>query len=145
MEAITLRVPGLVGYESEIAGFYPVIQVSTEAYTRGNVVLLGDAAHAMHPARGQGMNVALRGIERLVDCLPSPQMIADPVQLHAALQRYDALQKQANTRLLEVNHERAREDVGALRKYLRKVAADPRLTARYIRETTGYPPEPERQ
>ena len=144
MEAIALRVPGLAGYESEIAGFYPVIQVSTKAYTRGNVVLLGDAVHAMHPARGQGMNVALRGVERLIDCLPSPRMIADRVQLHAALQRYDAIQKRANTRLLEVNHARAKEDVGALRKYLRKVAVDPRLTARYIRETTGYPPEPER-
>ena len=104
MEAIALRVPGLAGYESEIAGFYPVIQVSTKAYTRGNVVLLGDAVHAMHPARGQGMNVALRGVERLIDCLPSPRMITDRVQLHAALQRYDAIQKRANTRLLEVNH-----------------------------------------
>ncbi len=143
-EAVAQRVPCLAGYESELAGFFPVIQVTTTAYTHGNVVLLGDAAHAMHPARGQGMNVALRGIERLIDCLPSPRMIADPVQLHAALQRYDAMQKQANTRLLEDNHARARENVGALRAYLGKVAGDQRLTARYVRETTGYSPEPER-
>ncbi|MET0285169.1 MAG: FAD-dependent monooxygenase, partial [Polyangiales bacterium] len=60
-----------------------VLQVECARYARGNVVLLGDAAHAMAPNLGQGANSAL------VDALVLRDVLQREDSIGSALAAYD--------------------------------------------------------
>jgi salicylate hydroxylase len=65
-------------------------------WSRGNVVLLGDAAHAMLPHHGQGANQTIEDAFVLADCLAG----ATPDDLGAALRRFQVLRR-ARTRKVQ--------------------------------------------
>lgn len=44
---------------------YPLSLVQAEEQVRSGVVVMGNAAHALHPVAGQGFNLALRDVARL--------------------------------------------------------------------------------
>lgn len=49
---------------------YPPVSQQSKAYTgQGAAVLIGDARHAMHPARSMGMNTCFRVAGQLAECL----------------------------------------------------------------------------
>ncbi len=48
---------------------YPLALVEAEEQVRSGVVIMGNAAHALHPVAGQGFNLALRDVARLAGCL----------------------------------------------------------------------------
>lgn len=48
---------------------FPLKQQQASAYHQGRVVLLGDAAHVLHPLAGQGVNLGLADGHLLVDLL----------------------------------------------------------------------------
>ena len=48
---------------------YPLSLTTAEEPVRPGLVVLGNAAHALHPVAGQGFNLALRGVIDLVDTL----------------------------------------------------------------------------
>ncbi|MEM7072974.1 MAG: FAD-dependent monooxygenase [Pseudomonadota bacterium] len=48
---------------------YPVRLLQAHQYHASRLVLVGDAAHAIHPIAGQGLNLGLRGAARLADLL----------------------------------------------------------------------------
>jgi 2-octaprenyl-6-methoxyphenol hydroxylase len=48
---------------------YPLHGLRVERLVRGRVVLAGNAAHALHPIAGQGLNLGLRDVARLVALL----------------------------------------------------------------------------
>nr|WP_163501461.1 2-octaprenyl-6-methoxyphenyl hydroxylase [Halomonas socia] len=52
---------------------YPLSLVTAEEPTRPGLVVLGNAAHALHPVAGQGFNLALRGVMDLVAALEVAQ------------------------------------------------------------------------
>ncbi|MBD3897071.1 2-octaprenyl-6-methoxyphenyl hydroxylase [Halomonas sp. ML-15] len=52
---------------------YPLSLVTAEEPTRPGLVVLGNAAHALHPVAGQGFNLALRGVMDLVAALEAAQ------------------------------------------------------------------------
>lgn len=56
------------------------------SFARGRVALLGDAAHAMSPALGQGACQALEDAVTLADCL-------DGAEVGEALRRYDRMRR----------------------------------------------------
>ena len=65
---------------------FPLQRQLADTYARGRVLLLGDAAHVVHPLAGQGVNLGLRDVSALRDALreakrrgadfASPQRIA---------------------------------------------------------------------
>ena len=46
---------------------YPLSLQMAEDYTKGRLALIGDAAHAIHPIAGQGLNMGLRDAAALAD------------------------------------------------------------------------------
>ena len=140
--------PALGGLAPQLAGIYPVAMLKAAHWTAGNVLLLGDACHALHPGRSQGMNVALRVVEQLSEELHAPQAagtLAQPQRLQGWLQAFEAGLKPAIDLRLDENHARGldmdRLDAGAavaMERALRAVAADPARLRRYCLNSAGY-------
>ncbi len=144
-QAIAVRAPELEGFAAEVGGFYPVKLLNTDQWTRGNTVLLGDACHAMHPARGQGMNVAIRCLARLVDLLPDAADFANAEILGKRLRAYESGTKPAVDKVLADNHARGEQMdsrdpavIATSAAALRKIADDPEFLRRYCMQSAGY-------
>ncbi len=73
-EAITQSQPeasaqlGELSLASEVAS-WPLALAQADRWTGSGWVLLGDAAHQMHPLAGQGLNLGLADVETLVSVL----------------------------------------------------------------------------
>ncbi len=66
---------------------YPLSQVLAEKQAVGRVILMGNAAHTIHPVAGQGFNLCLRDAHVLLRCLTQQlaegQDIGEPAMLQA--------------------------------------------------------------
>jgi len=70
---------------------YPLALTRSREQVRSNLVVMGNAAHALHPVAGQGFNLALRGIAALATTLasaPDGRSLGDV----SLLQQYEARQ-----------------------------------------------------
>ncbi|MFG0380307.1 2-octaprenyl-6-methoxyphenyl hydroxylase [Pseudomonas sp. zbq_18] len=77
---------------------YPLALVEAAEQVRPNLVILGNAAHSLHPVAGQGFNLSLRDTQALAETLlASDQTVGD----FAVLQRY--LQRQQQDQALTVS------------------------------------------
>jgi 2-polyprenyl-6-methoxyphenol hydroxylase-like FAD-dependent oxidoreductase len=140
--------PGLAGIEPQVAGVYPIASVNATRWVKGNVVLLGDACHALHPGRSQGMNVALRAVERLSELLHGPEGAAalhEPRRLDELLGRFESGLKPAIDARLAENHAWGLEmdrmetsAVVAIEQSLSAIAADPEQRRAYCMRAAGY-------
>ncbi|MDX2143867.1 MAG: NAD(P)/FAD-dependent oxidoreductase [Rhodospirillaceae bacterium] len=141
------RTPALGDLDISIIGFYPCKLANCTQWVRGNVVLIGDAANSLHPAHGQGMNIALRNAAVLANAIPPPDKIKDLAAVRGALAAFEAFQKPIMTRVLDGNHQRALEmdnrDPQAIMNvipFYAGIQADPAKRQMFTWLTTGYPP-----
>lgn len=72
---------------------YPLQLVQAEEQVRSGVVVMGNAAHSLHPVAGQGFNLALRDCARLVDGLVSAQVTSKPLGSLSVLKAYQQAQQ----------------------------------------------------
>ena len=69
---------------------YPLKLIETTQVVRNRVVIVGNAAHSIHPVAGQGFNLALRDIAILTDLIASAEDAGDRNLLQSyAEQRQD--------------------------------------------------------
>ena len=73
---------------------FPLRSVRTEQYVKGSIVLLGDAAHGIHPMAGQGANLGFADVATLLNEIKD--MSAADNKMHRALRRYERQQKFQN-------------------------------------------------
>jgi len=67
---------------------YPLALVEAEEQVRPHLVVLGNAAHSLHPIAGQGFNLSLRDVQSLADALlDGPALPGDLATLQAYHQR----------------------------------------------------------
>jgi 2-octaprenyl-6-methoxyphenol hydroxylase len=62
---------------------YPLALVETTQLVRGRVVVVGNAAHSIHPVAGQGFNLALRDIALLAELLGQTEDAGDAALLES--------------------------------------------------------------
>lgn len=85
---------------------YPLGLVHAERYVDERMVLVGDAAHGIHPIAGQGYNLGVRDIAALVEVLVDAKRLgldigaADTLERYARWRRADNLTMVAATDLL---------------------------------------------
>jgi 2-polyprenyl-6-methoxyphenol hydroxylase-like FAD-dependent oxidoreductase len=144
------RADVLKGGETEVAGFYPVRMRQALEYVKGNAVLVGDAAHSMHPGRGQGLNLGIASLPPLISSLPDVAEVSSAEKVRQALLRYEAQQKPLLDRVTARNHQAAlslekglETDCAAFiskqNQEIRDIAARPELRRMHLLEITGYP------
>ncbi len=86
---------GRVTATSKRASFPLQLQLA-QAYRVGRVVLLGDAAHTVHPLAGQGINLGLRDVAELRDVLVGAHEAGRDVGGERVLQAYARRRHSAN-------------------------------------------------
>ena len=140
------RLGGSYGRITEIGprASWPIEMHISRRLTGDRLVLIGDAAHGVHPLAGQGFNLALRDIAALADVLSDTQRLglelgsAEPLARYQQWRRADVVQSamayDALNRLFSNDNQLLR----AARTFgLRLVDRLPALKTRFITEAAG--------
>lgn len=69
---------------------YPLKLILAEEQVRAGLVVLGNAAHALHPIAGQGFNLAFRGVTALADLIIERHRTGLPLGSLDALQKLES-------------------------------------------------------
>lgn len=75
---------------------FPLRQRHARVYHRGHVVLIGDAAHTIHPLAGQGVNLGFMDVKVLAEELLAARARQLPPCHPVVLQRYQRRRRGAN-------------------------------------------------
>ncbi len=67
---------------------YPLSLVHAEHYTARRLALIGDAAHAIHPIAGQGLNLGIRDVAALAEVLVDARRLGLDIGAADVLERY---------------------------------------------------------
>jgi 2-octaprenyl-6-methoxyphenol hydroxylase len=65
-------------------------------YTEGRLVLVGDAAHAIHPIAGQGLNLGLRDVAALTEIVADARRLGLDLAHPEGLARYERWRRSDN-------------------------------------------------
>lgn len=82
---------------------YPLALVRAQEQVRQGVVVMGNAAHALHPVAGQGYNLALRDVAELAKVLAAAAAAGAPYGDLGYLQRYERRQQPDQFRTIEAS------------------------------------------
>lgn len=90
VEEIQRRVGGYLG-DISLAGprfSYPLTLVHAERYAAHRVALIGDAAHAIHPIAGQGVNLGFRDVAVLAEVVEDARKLGLDIGFETVLGGY---------------------------------------------------------
>ncbi len=96
--AFAHRLGGVTATTHRLA--YPLIQQHAQSYTAGHVVLIGDAAHAIHPLAGQGVNLGFLDAAALAEILLQTRQHKRPLWDPQALGQYQRWRKGDNLSMM---------------------------------------------
>ena len=83
---------------------YPLALTTSEEQVRRRLVVVGNAAHSLHPVAGQGFNLSLRDVSALADCLANCSVNTDLGALdHLQYYQQQRASDQRNTLLFTDN------------------------------------------
>lgn len=123
---------------------YPLSLTIANRFIADRVVLVGDAAHGVHPIAGQGLNAGLRDVAALVDVLSDAKARGEDIASAAVLARYEQWRRFDTATLAAATDTfnklfsndnpllRAVRDMG-----MGVINATPRLRRTFIREAAG--------
>ena len=92
LRGASLRIDNCLGKLSLIGSraMYPLSLIYSGNLIKNRLVLIGDAAHRIHPIAGQGLNLGLRDIAHLVDKLADAQYSGMDVGDYEVLRRFQS-------------------------------------------------------
>jgi 2-octaprenyl-6-methoxyphenol hydroxylase len=66
---------------------YPLTEMTVEQQTKGRAILLGNAAHSIHPIAAQGLNLAIQDLMKLSNLINNTQGDIDSTELLASYEK----------------------------------------------------------
>jgi len=139
------QIPDIRFSEPTAATFYPVRRVSAMPWVKKNVLVIGDACHALHPARGLGMNIGLRCVDDLANTLESCGENPSGDDLCQSAQEFEAQTAPAVRSIEEENHrqgilmdEAGAMPVPAVHEFLKSIAGDAERLSAFRLQLAGY-------
>lgn len=96
--ALSARFPDFYGKVSLAGGrfAYPLALTHAHSYIAPRMALVADAAHAIHPIAGQGLNLGLRDVAQLADLIVAAKKANADVGSDDLLQRYERARRPDN-------------------------------------------------
>ncbi len=126
------------------AASYPLGLHHAETYTADRLVLIGDAAHGIHPIAGQGLNMGLRDVAALTEVLVDAARLGMDLGAPAVGARYSAWRRLDNSLVTAVTDGLNRlfalkgRGPAAVRRFgLATVERVPALKRRFMAEARG--------
>ena len=98
------RVGDFLGEVKPVGGrwAYPLTLQYADTYTDTRLVILGDAAHGIHPIAGQGLNLGLRDVAALVETMSNAANVGLDIGSVQALSTYSNWRHTDNASLISV-------------------------------------------
>ena len=143
LERKTESVLGKLSLDGEMSS-YPLHQLHAKDYYAQRVVLIGDAAHSMHPLAGQGLNLGLGDVEELANRILSSRRHGEDVGNDKMLSDYSKARKSINLRMMGFM-EVFKKGFGSTNPWVRlgrnmafgATQKAPELRKRFIKEAAG--------
>jgi len=143
LERKTESVLGKLLLDGEMSS-YPLHQLHAKDYYAQRVVLIGDAAHSMHPLAGQGLNLGLGDVEELASRILRSRRHGEDVGNDKMLSDYSKARKSINLRMMGFM-EVFKKGFGSTNPWVRlgrnmafgATQKAPELRKRFIKEAAG--------
>lgn len=94
---ISAHFPERLGNVTPVAaGAFPLTRRHALQYVQPGLVLVGDAAHTIHPLAGQGVNLGYRDVDALLDVLANARSVGEDWASLPVLERYQSRRRVDN-------------------------------------------------
>lgn len=86
--------------KSDMRLAFPVVMRHVKQYHKKSCVLIGDAAHTIHPLAGQGLNLGIYDAKALADCLILAKANKHEINSGFALRKYELERRGHNQQMI---------------------------------------------
>tara|TARA_B100000508_G_scaffold136249_1_gene129031 strand:- start:279 stop:1430 length:1152 start_codon:yes stop_codon:yes gene_type:complete len=83
---------------------YPLTEMRTSQQTQTRAILLGNAAHALHPIAAQGLNLAIRDLTQLIDLLSGAIRSHQDIGNNVLLAGYEKAVKTSQSTIIKLTN-----------------------------------------
>ena len=104
MEQLHATFPAELGHITRIQGrsSFPLRRQHAQQYALEGLVLVGDAAHMIHPLAGQGVNIGMLDAASLAEVLLMAHANGEALESLSVLKRYEQQRKRHNLLMMQI-------------------------------------------
>ncbi|XP_039282352.1 ubiquinone biosynthesis monooxygenase COQ6, mitochondrial [Nilaparvata lugens] len=88
--------PRVVSVDEKSRASFPLGFGHSTSYTKPGAILLGDAAHRVHPLAGQGVNLGFGDVECLAQTLSEAVQLGKPISANSSLSQFESNRQKHN-------------------------------------------------
>jgi 3-demethoxyubiquinol 3-hydroxylase len=113
----------LVDFDILETASFPLTRMHAKQYVKGQILLIGDAAHSINPLAGQGVNLGFKDVQALLQALSPENDVQLSYYADKRLQQYESVRRRDNLLMMttmDLIYATFSNDIGPL-KLLRNI------------------------